>query len=143
MDDCILIHHSKDVLHQTLAEMRDLVERMGLSFNDKTQIFPISHGVEYLGWRFYLTDSGAVLRRLKRHSKTRWKHRLRKLKRLYASGSIEIPKILESVQSFHNHMSYGNTWKLYHGVMDNYVLTRGTISPGVPPSQSLNESHDS
>ena len=69
--------------------MRELLAGMGLSFNEKTQIFPISHGVEYLGWRFYLTESGAVIRRLKKHSKLRWKHRLRKLKRLYASGSIE------------------------------------------------------
>ena len=105
-------------------------------FNNKTQIFPMSHGVEYLGWRFYLTDTGAVVRRLKRHSKTRWKHRLRKLKRIYASGSIEIPRILESVQSFHNHMSYGNTWKLYHGVMNNYVLTRSAAPCAEPHPQT-------
>ena len=135
MDDCILIHHSKDVLHRALLEMRALLKGLGLSFNEKTQIFPISHGVEYLGWRFYLTDTGAVVRRLKKHSKNRWKHRLRKLKSLYSSGDIEIQKILESVQSFHNHMSYGNTWKLYHRVMDNYVLTRSSASREEPSSQ--------
>ena len=124
MDDCILIHHSKDVLHRALAEMRALVESLGLYFNDKTQIFPISHGVEYLGWRFYLTDKGAVVRKLKRNSKMRWKHRLRKLQILYASGDAEISKIMESVQSFHNHMRYGNTWKLYSGVMNNFVLKK-------------------
>ena len=142
MDDCILVHHSKDALHQALSQMRELVESLGLSFNEKTQVFPIVHGVEYLGWRFYLTETGAVVRRLKKHSKIRWKHRLRKLKALYASGDVEVSKILESVQSFHNHMSYGNTWKLYHGVMDNYVLTRETRNPRVPPSQSLNESQN-
>ena len=126
MDDCILVHHSKEALHQALSQMRELVESLGLSFNEKTQVFPIVHGVEYLGWRFYLTETGAVVRRLKKNSKIRWKHRLRKLKALYASGDVEVSKILESVQSFHNHMSYGNTWKLYHGVMDNYVLTRET-----------------
>ncbi len=128
MDDCILLHHSKGMLQQTLAEMRDSVETIGLSFNEKTQIFPIAHGVEYLGWRFYLTETGAVVRRLKKHSKFRWKHRLRKLKKLYASGDAEASKILESVQSFQNHMSYGNTGKLYQRVMNNYVLTRSPVS---------------
>jgi hypothetical protein len=28
MDDCILVHHSKDMLHQALAEMRELVETL-------------------------------------------------------------------------------------------------------------------
>ena len=49
MDDCILVHHSKEALHQALSQMRELVESLGLSFNEKTQVFPIVHGVEYLG----------------------------------------------------------------------------------------------
>jgi len=49
MDDCILVQHSKDALHQALSQMRELVEILGLSFNEKTQVFPIVHGVEYLG----------------------------------------------------------------------------------------------
>ena len=122
MDDMILVSNIKDTLLNALQEMRKLVGELHLEFNTKTQIFPISHGVEYLGWRFGLTENGAVTRRLKVHSKTRWKHRLRKLKYEYADGQIEFSKIRESIQSFGNHMSYGDTWKMYNGVMKKYVL---------------------
>ena len=124
MDDCILFHHSKQVLEEALAVMRLLLDELHLEFNDKTQIFPIEHGVEYLGWRYYLTDTGAVVRRLKKHSKIRWKHRLRKLKALYADGQIDVAKIHESTQSFANHMSYGNTWKMYQREMNRFVLRK-------------------
>ena len=123
MDDMILVSHSKEELTRALQEMKVMVANLHLEFNAKTQIFPISHGVGYLGWRFGLTDTGAVTRRLKQHSKIRWKHRLRKLKALYADGKVDMKKIGESTQSFANHMSYGNTWKLYHGYMGKYVLT--------------------
>ena len=93
-----------------------------LEFNEKTQIFPINHGVEYLGWRFGLTETGAVTRRLKKHSKIRWKHRLRKLQAEYAVGRVDLKKVKESIQNFGNHMSYGNTWKMYNGVMRKFVL---------------------
>ena len=124
MDDMILISNSKDILNNALTEMRKLLTELHLEFNEKTQIFPISHGVEYLGWRFGLTDSGKVIRRLKKHSKTRWKHRLRKLRIQYMEGQIAFEKIKESLQSYRNHMHYGNTWKLYSGVMNKFVLVR-------------------
>lgn len=124
MDDCVLVSHSKEVLNNALAEMRKLLADLKLEFNDKTQIFPIAHGVEYLGWRFYLTETGTVIRRLKKHSKIRWQHRMRKLQNEYAAGKMELSKINESIISYQNHMSYGNTYRLYRGVMEKYVALK-------------------
>lgn len=124
MDDCVLLSHSKDVLNNALFEMRKVLSDLKLEFNDKTQIFPISHGVEYLGWRFYLTDTGAVVRRLKKHSKIRWQHRLCKLQKEYAEGKVELSKINESIVSYQNHMSYGNTYRMYWKVMKGYGLKK-------------------
>lgn len=125
MDDMILIAPEKEQLKQTLAEMEALMRELKLEFNQKTQIFPISSGVEYLGWRFTLSDTGAVIRRLKKHSKIRWKRRITKLQREYEEGSIDLAKVQESVQSYRNHMSYGNTWKLYSSVMGGRAWKRG------------------
>lgn len=124
MDDCVLVSHSKEVLNNALAEMRKLLADLKLEFNDKTQIFPIAHGVEYLGWRFYLTETGTVIRRLKKHSKIRWQHRMRKLQNEYAAGKMELSKINESITSDQNHMSYGNTYRLYRGVMEKYIALK-------------------
>ncbi len=126
MDDCILIHPDKMVLKKALEEMIILLEEIGLCFNEKTQIFPIKNGVEYLGWRFSLSETGAVIRRLKHHSKTRWKHRLRKMVKEYRNGQKDIEKINESLQSYRNHLSYGNTGKLMNEVMKGVVFSKAT-----------------
>ena len=118
MDDMILISENKEVLKEALAEMRHVLSELKLEFNQKTQIFPISSGVEYLGWRYTLSELGAVIRRLKKHSKIRWQHRMKKLKKDYINGRIDYKKVGESVQSYRNHMSYGNTWRLYSKVAE-------------------------
>lgn len=87
-----VITFAKDKLLAALMEMLNLLNELRLEFNEKTQVFPISHGVEYLGWRFGITEAGAVTRRLKVHSKIRWKHRLRKLRTLYAEDKMGAKK---------------------------------------------------
>ena len=125
MDDMVLISPDKEELKTALTQMQEMVSELKLEFNQKTQIFPIASGVEYLGWRYTLSETGAVIRRLKRHSKIRWQHRLRKLQEEYEKGEIESGKIRESLQSYRNHMSYGNTWKLYSKVMSGREWKRG------------------
>ena len=124
MDDMILLSDSKKELTEALRQMRALLADLKLEFNQKTQIIAMTSGVEYLGWRFGYSDTGAILRRLKPHSKTRWSHRLRRLKAEYAVDRIESGKILESVKSYYNHLSYGNTDRLYNSVMRHFVLVR-------------------
>ena len=126
MDDFILIHPEKEKLKQALLEMKDLLSELDLEFNEKTQIFPVASGVEYLGWLFSLTQTGAVVRRLKKHSKTRWRHRLRKLMADYADEIISFEKIRESLQSYQNYLSYGNTSALYRKTMKDVAF----IKPG-------------
>lgn len=125
MDDMVLVSPDKETLREALSAMRELVEGIGLSFNQKTQIFPIASGVEYLGWRFTLSETGAVIRRLKKQSKIRWQHRLRKLQREYAAGRLDSKKLRESLESYRNHMSYGNTWRLRGKVMSGRIWVRG------------------
>ena len=121
MDDMVLVSPDKETLKEALLAMQELVEELGLSFNQKTQIFPITSGVEYLGWRFTLSETGAVLRRLKKHSKIRWQHRLRKLQNDYADGRLDSEKLRESLESYRNHMSYGNTYMLRRKVMSGRI----------------------
>ena len=55
------VHENKAYLHDCLAKMRDYIENeRKMQFNQKTQIFPHKNGVEYLGFRFSLSKSGAV-----------------------------------------------------------------------------------
>lgn len=62
MDDMILIHPSKEYLQECLARMREHLEgELKLAFNEKTQIHAIRQGVDYLGFHFYLTETGKVI----------------------------------------------------------------------------------
>ena len=129
MDDGILVHESRDYLKKVLAEMRKLAEELRLSFNEKTQIFPISQGVDFLGFRFYLTETGKVVRRLRTSSKRRWKRRLKKFQEEYRSGTRTLDEIWTSLASYDGHLSHGHTYRLRKKVMNHFVLT---TAPGQP-----------
>ena len=113
MDDFILVHPSKAYLHEAKQDMEAILQNhLGLTFNAKTQIFPIKNGVEYLGWRFYLRNSGKVLMRLKKQTKVRMERRLRKLQRDYADGMIQVENIPPVINSYKTHLAHGDTWQI-------------------------------
>lgn len=79
MDDGVVLCNDKEYLKQCFAAMEQYAEQeLLLKFNKKTQITTIKNGVDYLGFRFYLTSTGKVIRRLRTSSKRRWKRRLKK-----------------------------------------------------------------
>ena len=123
MDDGVLIHESKEYLNEALARMREKANELHLEFNQKTQIVPISEGVDFLGFRFYLTDTGKVIRRLRTSNKRRWKRRLKKYKEECRVGNKSLVEITRSVASYSGHLAHGHTWKLRKKVMGGYVLT--------------------
>jgi len=98
-------------------------KELNLEFNQKTQIMPISEGVDFLGFRFYLTDTGKVIRRLRTSNKRRWKRRLKKYKEEYRTHNKSLEEIGRSVASYNGHLAHGHTWKLRKKVMGTFVLT--------------------
>lgn len=125
MDDLILLHEDKEHLKTCLAEIRAFAaEKLKLEFNEKTQIFPVSEGVDYLGWRFYLTDTGKVIRRLRTSNKRRFKRRLKAFREKYRNGEMDLDAIKRSLASYNGHLKHGHTWKLKTKIYGNFVLTK-------------------
>lgn len=53
MDDGVLVHQDKRYLKECLQQMERYVqEERRLEFNQKTQIIPLSQGIDYLGFHF-------------------------------------------------------------------------------------------
>jgi hypothetical protein len=52
---------------------RALAAELKLELNEKTQIFPIRNGVDYLSWHF-LTKTGKVVKKLRNSTKKRRKN---------------------------------------------------------------------
>lgn len=125
MDDCILIHPSKEYLKHCLAQMTDYLEtELKLEFNEKTQIHPIPTGFDYLGWHFYLADSSKIIRKLKTQAKNRYKQKLQHLQKAYAYGHMSIKEIDQVLNSYQAHLSHGHAYHLQAKLMHGFVLTK-------------------
>ncbi|MBO1307007.1 group II intron reverse transcriptase domain-containing protein [Enterococcus sp. 669A] len=113
MDDCILVHPDKEVLQECLRQMTILVEdELKLSFNNKTQITPLASGVDYLGWHFYLTDTGKVIRKLRTQNKKKIKRRIKGLQVGFRKGRITAMDIKQSLMATKGHLQHGHTYHL-------------------------------
>ncbi len=126
MDDGVIIHPDKSFLKDALRQMRELIGEDRLEFNQKTQIFPISQGTDFLGFRFYLTDTGKVIKRVRTSAKKRFKRNMKNYVKLYRKGEIKIADIQESVRSMQAHLRYGHTRRLIDSVMWSTVFSPGT-----------------
>jgi hypothetical protein len=130
MDDFVLLHHDKDYLKQCLKKIREVCENeLCLQLNDKTQIFPIKNGVDYLGWHFYLTESGKVIRKLRTSNKKSLKSRMRKLAQDYHDWKIDLDAVKRSNVSTYGHLMHGNTYHLRNKLAWETVYTHGDGTP--------------
>ena len=127
MDDMILLHPDKEYLQECLRQIRELCEReLKLELNEKTQIFPIHHGVDYLGWHFYLTDTGKVIKQLRTQNKKRLKRRMKGLQKGYAEGRLDFEDIKRSMAAASGHLMHGHTYRLRERIYGNTIFARKT-----------------
>lgn len=125
MDDCVLIFHEKQYLKECLVKMKEVVEKdLLLEFNQKTQIFPICNGVDYLGFHFYMTKSGKIIKKVRTQTKKKYRKKLNLLKHEYARGECDLNEVQQIINSYEAHLSYGNTYCLRKKVMGEFALQR-------------------
>ena len=126
MDDCVLIHKDKEYLKHCLKAMQAYAEKeVNLDFNEKTKFFPIKNGVDYLGWHFYMTDTGKVIRKVKQSTKIKYKRKLRYFQKAYSRNEIELEEINQVLSSYRSHLSFGHTYKLQKRVLGEFMLKKG------------------
>lgn len=119
MDDMVLLHRDRDVLKACLDEMRQFAtSELCLYFNNKTQIIPLSQGVDYLGFHLYLTSGGKVICRLRQEAKKRIARRVRALRRARMLGELDMHELDERLCSYRAHLAHGDT----HGLQRTWGL---------------------
>lgn len=127
MDDLVLLHHDKEYLRYCLEEIRWTLEYdLHLETNEKTKIFPISNGVNYLGFHFFLSNTGKVVRTLKQQMKKKYKKRLKQLQYEYSCGIVDYDYVRQVLNSYHAHLSHGDCWKLQEKVLRDTVFVKET-----------------
>lgn len=100
MDDAVLIHPDREYL-KVVKKKLEMYEQevLYLELNEKTQIFPLKNGVDYLGFHFYLTDTGKVIRKVRTRTKKKYRKRLKQIPALTAAKSFSA-QLLQTVQRF-------------------------------------------
>ncbi|MCL2051844.1 MAG: RNA-directed DNA polymerase [Lachnospiraceae bacterium] len=113
MDDLILIHSERNHLSDCLSEIqRTCNTDLKIELNEKTQIFPVKNGVDYLGWHFSLSETGKVIRKLRTSNKRRLKRRMRKKAQDYHDYLLGLDDIKRSLASTNGHLAHGHTYRL-------------------------------
>ena len=112
MDDFFLIHEDKEHLRHCLKEIRAYLGGLKLELNEKTAIFPLKNGIDFLGFHTYLTETGKVVMKLRRSSIKRMNARLKMWAKAYPKGEISKEAIVLSFKAWNAHAAHGNTYKL-------------------------------
>lgn len=124
MDDFVVIHHDKAHLQRVRERMECfLTQRLRLQTNRKTQVFPVGvlHGraLDFLGYQIWPTH-----RRLRRDSITRIGRSLRALQHYYARGLVGLERVHQTVQSWCEHASHANTYRLRTQLLQKFAFCR-------------------
>lgn len=124
MDDCLLIHNEKSYLKFCLQEMNRLLEEdLLLEFNEKTQIFPLKNGVDYLGYHFYMTETGKIVRKVRNQTKKKYKRKLKYMAHAYKYEDLSLDEIKQVLSSYHAHFSHGDCYLMEQKALAGFVLS--------------------
>ena len=120
MDDFILIHHDKEFLKYCKLEIIKYLDNLKLKLNNKSHIFPLRNGVDFLGFHTYLTEKEKVIRKVRQDRKKRMKRKLKKFKEFYVSGERTKEQIERAYKSWVAHASHGNCYHLIQNMNKRY-----------------------
>lgn len=112
MDDFIIIGHTKKELQDLLVDITHQLDGIHLQLNEKTAIFPMRNGVDFLGYHHYLTESGAVIQKLRKSSVKKVKQRVKDWRYLYENHLVSAQDIKASFLAWDAFAAYGDTYEL-------------------------------
>ena len=118
MDDFIIIHHDKEYLNYCLDIIRNkLFNDYKLELNNKTRIYNICEGVEFLGYRFIIKNNKVIMK-LRNITKKDFKKNVKILKLLRKYGYIDYYKYPLLLSGYKGVLSKGNCNSLLRSVYD-------------------------
>lgn len=113
MDDFLIISDDDEYLSECQKNVERYLNGIGFELNPKkTIIYPLHKGIEFLGFKYRLTDTGKVLMTVKSSNVKRERKKLRRLVAKSKRGGIPRDKVDESYAAWRNHASKGNSYRL-------------------------------
>jgi retron-type reverse transcriptase len=120
MDDFLFLTDNKRHLVDLRLTIESyLAEELDLRVNKKTSIFPVSQGIDFLGYRIWPNH-----RLLRKRSIKKFRRLLKVFTAKYASGKLSFKEIDNSVQSWVGHAKHADTYRLRRKVFEEFKLVR-------------------
>lgn len=110
-DDGVLISEDKNFLKECLKKIEKIIKKYKLEFNNKTRMYKLTSGFEFLGFRFIKIKNKLVIK-VKNQTKRKFKRKIKKLYKLYKMNKINFDRIKMIESSYKGHLKNGNTNKL-------------------------------
>lgn len=112
MDDGYIIHNDKVFLTELADKIKEICEQLGIKMNEKkTQIHKLRKGFEFLQIKYFITDTGKLVKRYMKKAARNLKRRLRKYKEYLREGKQTIEKIKQSTMSWLNALNKIDCYK--------------------------------
>lgn len=125
VDDALGFSDDKNQLRHARARSQNFLDHWRLLLHPhKNLIYPINHGIPFLGFRVF-----PHCRLLLKSSVKRARQKLNALRRGYRTGNIPREKINAAVQAWLGHAQHGDTWGLRRALFRQYTFRRAAGSP--------------
>ena len=116
MDDFVILHKYNETLLRWKWQISKFLKIIKLELHpEKSRIFPLHRGVNFLGYRIFYH-----YKLLKKSNLGILERRLRRFKELYDRNEISYEKIIESLESWMAYARYGNTYNLRKNIMGRF-----------------------
>jgi len=128
VDDFLLFAEDRHTLYRYKARIAQFLSSLRLKLHPtKCSVFPVRCGIRFLGYRVFPTH-----RLLTSEGVRRFRRRIRRLQRLFATGRISISDIQASLMSWLGHAGQADTHRLCNSLFSQIIFSRmSTEQPGV------------
>lgn len=121
MDDIVIIHNDKEFLKECLIHIIEYVADIGLKLNDKkTQIFPLKHRINFLGFRFGLSVTGTVFCTIDKNNVKKYKRQLRRYRILVEEEQMSREEVDDCYVAWKAHAGKGNSFHVVQNMNRYY-----------------------
>lgn len=115
-DDGLLISNSKEYLKECLLEINKIITKYKLKLNNKTRIYKIDEGFDFLGFK-YIRKNNILIVKVKNQTKRKFKRKMKVLYKLYQEKRIDLKAVNQVKSSYLRHLKYGNTNNLINSTL--------------------------
>lgn len=117
MDDIVVIAKDKEKAKEVMELLRVQVEsKLGINLNEnKSKIFPLAQGVNFIGFKIYATHM-----LLRNDSKKKIKRKIKAMPRLIREGRLTVRKAEQMLNSWKGHADHADSYNFIQSLIKKH-----------------------